>query len=324
MPKINQLFTICALLVAVSLVAPPTLAQTATGNLRGTVTGQGDEPLAKVKVMIESTKPPVIRIEDETDERGRFSQMGLRPSDYVITVEKDGERQRKVVRIQTDTVSQNFYLDIASATAPVTFLEVLAQFRQKDQVEELRELFAQGVEANAAKNYQEAVTNFNAVLTIAADCYDCYYYLGLVYSASSRDADAVTAFTQAASLKPEFAAPHRRLVNVYNRQRKFDEAGQAFTAAAQIAGELGTNSRQLFERGMGFWTDSKVVEAKVYFEQTISQDSRHADAHYHLGLTNLSQGNSPGAVSALERYLELDRNGDYADSARAMLEVIKQ
>ena len=43
MPKINQLFTMCMLLVVLFLVAPPTLAQTATGNLRGTVTGQGDD-----------------------------------------------------------------------------------------------------------------------------------------------------------------------------------------------------------------------------------------------------------------------------------------
>ena len=65
------------------------------------------------------------------------------------------------------------------------------------------------------------------------------------------------------------------------------------------------------------------TEAKVQFEQTTSLDPTHADAHYHLALTNLSQGNAPGAVSALVRYLELARDGQYADQVRAMLEQLK-
>ena len=320
MPKINQLLTICGLLLAACLLASPSLAQS-SGRIRGTVRGQGDQPLAKVKVTIESLEPPIVRIEDETDDNGRFRQMGLRPTDYVITVEKEGESQRKVLRLRANDVFEwEFHLDVASEAAPVTFLEVLAQVDRKD---ELRELFAQGVTASNAKNYEEAVTNFNAALAIAANCYDCYYLLGLAYFGSAQDADAEGAFRQAALLKPENAAPYRGLVNVYNRQRKFDEAGEAATAAARLSGELSTDPTELYDQGVIFWNDQKTTEAKVQFEQTISLDPTHADAHYRLGLTNLSQGNSPGAVSALERYLELAQDGQYADQVRAMLEQLK-
>ena len=322
MPKINQLLTINGLLLAAFLVASPSLAQS-TGTIRGTVLGQGDQPLAEVKVTIESLEPPIVRIEDETNDDGKFTQIGLRPTDYVITVEKDGQRERKTLRLlASDPFNWVFNLDIASAIAPVTFLEVLAQV-DRDRQDELRELFAQGVAASNASNYDEAVTNFNAALAIAANCYDCYYYLGQAYIGSSQDADAQGAFQQAASVMPENSAPYRALVNVYNRQLKWDEAGKAALEAARLSGDLSTDPDELYDQGVTFWNTQKTTEAKVQFEQTISRDPDHADAHYHLALTNLSQGNAPAAVSALERYLELDRNGQYADPVRAMLEQLK-
>ena len=68
----------------------------------------------------------------------------------------------------------------------------------------------------------------------------------------------------------------------------------------------------------------RIVEAKAQFEQTISLDPSHAEAHYWLAMTHHNIGEMADAVTALESYVELNPSGQYADQARAMIQTLQQ
>ena len=72
------------------------------------------------------------------------------------------------------------------------------------------------------------------------------------------------------------------------------------------------------------WNQGKIAEAKAKFEETITTNPTHADAHYQLGMALLNEGKLPEAVGAFESYLKLDPNGQYATQAKGMIAQLKK
>ena len=84
-----------------------------------------------------------------------------------------------------------------------------------------------------------------------------------------------------------------------------------------------TDPVTVYNQGIIYWNAQKFIEAQMQFEQTIALDPAHAEAHYFLAMTNLNQGNMANALTALEAYVELAPDGQYADQARAMIPQLR-
>src|SRR6476619_2231547 len=81
--------TIALILVLVAMSASATVAQTATGEVNGTITDPngGTVPGASVKLINQATK---IEIEATANQNGSFTFVNVRPADYVLSVEVTG------------------------------------------------------------------------------------------------------------------------------------------------------------------------------------------------------------------------------------------
>jgi hypothetical protein len=109
-----------ALVLTLALLALPAAraaAQTSTGTVRGTVTGDGGAPLANVQVAARNTESGVSR-GAETREDGTYGLFGLVPGPYEMTVRRIGfapVTRRVVVQIGA-TQTQNFTLSAQAVT----------------------------------------------------------------------------------------------------------------------------------------------------------------------------------------------------------------
>jgi lipoprotein NlpI len=59
-------------------------------------------------------------------------------------------------------------------------------------------------------------------------------------------------------------------------------------------------------------------------EEAVEIDPNLADAYYQLGLSYVNKAESEKAISNLEKYLELQPEGQYAETARSLLEYLKK
>src|SRR5260370_19934893 len=74
--------------LGLALVGVPAQAQ--TGTARGKVVDEKGQPIPEAKVVLEFTGGVTRKYETKTSKKGEFTQVGMYPGGYKITVTKDG------------------------------------------------------------------------------------------------------------------------------------------------------------------------------------------------------------------------------------------
>ncbi|MCS5702585.1 MAG: tetratricopeptide repeat protein [Acidobacteria bacterium] len=317
--------TLAASAVAL-MMAVPAFGQS-SGVVNGSVTDGQGIGIVGVKVTATSQNPPRMVLDVETNDDGFYRIMGLRANSYEVVAEKEG--LGSAAAVFTIREGQNLTIDLnlgASAAAAVATLseEDLAKIENR---EEFESAFQLGSGAMQAGSHQEAINQFLVAIEILDSCYNCYQNIGISHLELGNDEEAEAAFKRVIELMPDYANAYINLSNIYNSQRRFDEAAEASAEAARLSGAgegATTDPIAVYNQGIIYMNAQRIVEAKAQFEQTISLDPSHAEAHYWLAMTHLNTGDMADAVTALESYIELDPSGRYADQSRAMIQTLQQ
>ena len=318
---------IAAVVLSVALSVATASYGQSSGVIRGRVTDGQGVGVAGAKVTAVGQQAPRMTLETETNDDGTYRIMGLAANRYEVTAEKEGVGSAAAIFTIREGQVLEVTLDIAAAEAAAMATLSEEDLALVEQIQGLKTAFELGVNASNAGDYQEAINQFQIAVGLADFCADCYQNLGLAYVQLEDYDQAETAFKQTIVLKADYAAAFTALANIYNVQRRFDEAAEASAEAARLSGStLGgiTDPIVVYNQGVIFWNAQKFGEAKAQFEQTIQLDPNHADAHYFLAMANLNQGNMADAATALEKYIELAPDGQYADQARGMLPQLQQ
>src|SRR4051795_9197509 len=84
---IRRTVAISCLAIGLALVAAPAFAQ--SGQIRGKVTDDKDQPVDAATIVIENTDKGAKPITTKTNKKGEYIQVGLYPGHYKITASKD-------------------------------------------------------------------------------------------------------------------------------------------------------------------------------------------------------------------------------------------
>ena len=315
-----------ALLVALAVfvafcVAQPGSAQS-TGMLKGKIVDGKGEPVVGAKVNIVDTGNGVTKT-TKSDKKGEYFQVGLAPSSYKVTAEKEGlGAQTFTVKVKLgDPTECNFQI-VAGQSGPTK--------EDKAKADNVRKLFDEGVAASRANDHDGAIAKFNEALVILPSCYDCYYNIGFAQMQKKDFDQAEGSFKKALEIKADYIEAYNGLATVYNAQKKFDLAQQASQKAADLAaaapaaagGTAGVDA--LYNQGVIAWNGGKADEAKAKFEEALKINPNHADSHYQLGMCLLNLGKMAEAVPEFEAYVKLAPDGQYAATAKAMVAQLKK
>jgi tetratricopeptide (TPR) repeat protein len=310
----RRLLSLVGTVLAVFIFASSGYAQ---GRVQGKVVDKDDKPIVDARVTITS-ETNNQKWELKTNNRGEYFQIGLPSGRYSILVEKAdlGAMQAQVnVRGGAPAV-QDF--KIVPGQAGLT-QEQLAKNAA------LQKLFDEAVTASKAGDHPTAIARYTDVAAGLPACADCYYNVGLEYSAMKDYTQAETAFKRAIELRPEHADAYNGLANVYNAQKKFDLASQASAKAAELAGSGtagGGNADSLYNQGVIAWNAGKADEAKTHFQNALKADPNHAPSHFQLGMAYLNLGQLAEAKSEFETYLKVAPTGPNAAQAQGMLNAL--
>lgn len=203
----------------------------------------------------------------------------------------------------------------------------------------LNDAFNAGKEAMNAKNYDVAVESFqkgvemdpnqNVIWANLADA-----YMGIAGTKTGADQQAaydkaLEAFQKAIALKPDDPAYHNNYALALARAKKFDEAQAELNKAAQL--DPPNAGRYYYNLGALLVNSGQSAAAEGAFQKAIEANPNYADAQFQYAtalsakLTTGPDGKivaPAGMKEALEKYLELEPNGQFAEAAKGMLQTI--
>lgn len=333
------------------LLSLPAFAQTTT--IEGTVKGPDGKPVPGAIVKIERTDVrgnyPV-----KTDKKGHFGHYGLPVGGvFNVSVAVDGVGQDSVKDVRP-TLAMPAKVDLELKAAQVSGIgaappaqglskEAKEQYEQATKAreaqiaknKELNDAFQAGKQALDAKMYDQAIENFVkasmvdptqvAVWSSLADS-----YMG---AAAQKPADAAMlydkafeAFRKAIELKPDDAAYYNNFALALAKDKKFDDAKANLDKAVQL--DPAGAGKYYYNMGALLVNNNQSEAACDAFKKATEGDPKYADAQYQYGVclaakaTADSSGKiiaAPGTVEALQAYLNLSPDGQFAGAAKELI-----
>ena len=126
-----------------------------------------------------------------------------------------------------------------------------------------RSYLQKALEAQARKNYNEAIENYQLAVEIDATSAEPFFKMGNAFYELNRYDDAITAYEKALALQPDYTDVLFNLGNTYLEKGNFPKAIDAY-------------------------------------DRTLAADPKNADAYYNLGVALFQNGDQKQAISAFQ------------------------
>ncbi|MGO9242218.1 MAG: carboxypeptidase regulatory-like domain-containing protein [Bryobacteraceae bacterium] len=205
----------------------------------------------------------------------------------------------------------------------------------------LQDAYNAGMTALDAKDYQTAVDSFNKASALDPKQLAVWNRLAVAYenlakTKTGADADAVMVkasdtYLKCIELKPEDGGIHNNYGLLLVKMKKIDEAKAELAKAAAL--EPAEAGKYYFNLGAVLVNSMQYDAAVDAFKKAVAANPKYAPAWYQIGIAlaaklTYDKDGKPippeGMKEALEKYLELDPNGQYAQSAKDMLTEINK
>lgn len=203
----------------------------------------------------------------------------------------------------------------------------------------LNDAFNAGKEALAAKNYDAAIDSFKKGVeldpnqhVIWANLADTYLAVSATKTGADQQAaidQGLEAYQKAIALKPDEAPYHNNYALALAKAKKVEEAKAELTKAAQL--DPSQAGKYYYNLGAVLVNTGQTSASEDFFKKAIEADPNYADAQFQYAtalsakLTTGADGKvtaPPGMQEALNKYLELQPNGQFAEAAKSMLQMI--
>ena len=329
--------------------------------IAGDVKGPDGQKLKGAEILIEREGQKGTYKGAKTDKNGHYIYNGLPIGTYSVSIFVDGQKRDQTTHVVTklgDPIAVDFDLKQSAAKqgaggAPAPevdrSLSKEQQAANEKQAKEnatiiaknkaLNDAFNAGKEAMNAKNYDAAVDSFqkgvemdpnqNVIWANLADA-----YTGLAGTKTGADqeaaqAKALEAFQKAITLKPDDPAYHNNYALALARAKKYDDAQGELNKAAQL--DPPNAGRYYYNMGALLVNSGQIAASETAFQKAIQANPDYADAQFQYAtalsakLTTGPDGKiiaPPGMKEALEKYLQLEPTGQFADAAKGMLQTI--
>jgi tetratricopeptide (TPR) repeat protein len=318
----KRLLLTAGLLAGFVLIGGHASAQ--TGTARGKVVDDKGQPLQDVAVTLDFKGGVSRKYETKTNKKGEFTQVGIYPGVYRVTVAKEGYQPTYIegkINLGDPTYLPDFKMNSAAA------VQAAAGSAADKAMAELRGTVDRAIELSKAGRYDDAAAAYNEALSknpnlAPATAAHIQHNLGMVYTLKKDTASAEAAFNKALELKPDYADAYVGLANLYmtagqlpKAQEVIAKAGTQFPEDPKIQSQVGV---VLFNMG-------KYDEALVALKKAETLEPSNAELQYFLASIAVNQGNAAEAISRLEKYLSMSPTDTaHAATAQALLQALKQ
>ena len=307
----KRLFVTGGLFLALALAGSAARAQ--TGTARGKILDDKGQPLPDAIVTIEYQGGITRKYETKTNKKGEYTQVGIYPGAYKITVTKEGY-QGGVQDARISLGEPTYLVDMKLLTKSAA--QAAAAAGDKGQ-EELRAAFKNATDLTQAGKLDEAISAYNDITLKHPNVAEVQFNLGYIYRQKKDWPAAEAAYKKALELRPAYSEAKAALLAVYQDSQQPEKA-------AELAATAGDDAKVQFNLGVSYLNSGKGEEALAAFQKVVAAEPANPEPHYHIGTIFVGQNKIPEAIASLEKYLSMNpTNAQNVATAQGLLQALK-
>src|SRR5262249_45852651 len=183
-----------------------------TGAVRGRVVDEKGQPLPEAVVTLEFQGGVTRKLETKSNKKGEYTQVGLPPGPYKITVSKEGYQGTFLdTRVSLGEPMQLPDFKLLSKAAA----QAAAGAEQDKANAGLREMFAKANQLSSEGKSDEAIAAYQDVLAKNPQIAEAHYNIGYLKSQKKDWAGAEAAYLKALEVRPGYSEAVSALARVY-------------------------------------------------------------------------------------------------------------
>ncbi len=308
----NVLMT-AAVIAVVSAV--PAAAQ--TGRVGGTIRDTNQQPIKGATVTAENPNASPSSFTATTDDKGRYSIIGLKSGPWKITASAPGF-QPSSGQVPVRTIGAPMPpVDFALAPGATGPTGALAGVNTKELQAEL----SKAEELMNSQQYDAAIASYQAMLTKTPALTMINMQIGRAYRMKKDYDSAITAYKKIleADANNDKAKVEIGMTNL----EKGDLA--AADAALTEAATSTTASREVFySLAEVKFAKGETDEAVKYYQRAVDVDPNWGKPLFKMGLAKLQKADTAGAIEMMNKVITVDPNSPEATQAKALIEQLKK
>jgi tetratricopeptide (TPR) repeat protein len=304
-----------ASVVALVMTALPAAAQ--TGRIGGTVKDTNGQPIKGATVLAENPASAPSSFTATTDDRGRYSMIGLKAGSWKVTASAPGfAPSAGNVPIKT----------IGAPMPPVDFTlapgasgpsGALAGVNTKELQGELAKADAMV----AAKDYAGAIGVYEGMVAKVPALTSLYLQIGGLYRNQKQYDQAIEAYKKVPD--GDTNADKAKIEIGMTLLEKNDLAG-AEAALMAVAQSTSANKEVFYNLGEVKFAKGETDEAVTYYQRASDIDPNWGKPLFKLGLAKLQKGDTAGTLEIMNKLIQVDPNSQEAAQAKALIEQLKK
>lgn len=255
------------------------------------------------------------------------------PQEIVFDLKKRADEQAaRQKAMESGQMTEEMKRDMSPEQRAAMEKQMKSQQQQLAKNKALNDAFNEAMTALNAKDFATSAAAFEKAAEIDPKQFAVWAnmasaYEGLAATDKAAFEKAAASYTKALELKPDDAGLHNNYALMLVKQGKIDEAATMLDRAAALDPEGA--GRYYFNLGAVMVNNRQDDGALAAFNKCISAAPTYANCYYYKA--NVLSGRMTlegdkavapeGMVPALEKYLELEPNGQHAEAAKGLLSV---
>jgi len=280
------------------------------GKVRGIVVDSEGNPVSGVTINIISIRYARRHHHIQSDEDGKFVQIGIYPGRYTIQFQKEGYMP----------VSTEKKIGIAETANLKITLRKASQAVQQ-QLSGANKSFAKGIKLFEQGKYGESIEAYKEAIEENPEEWSYYFNMGLAHKKLENKEEALEAFQKAVELNPESYSANKEMGELLAKSEKWAEAKEYYYKAVSLSQD---DPDTYYNYGAVLSELGSTEEALEAFLKTIELDEEYADAYYQVGTIYIGQNRTADAIKYLESFLELAPEHPKAETAQQILDYLKK
>lgn len=317
MRDLKTLFS--ATIVALVISALPAAAQ--TGRIGGTVKDTNGEPIKGATVTAENPSASPSSFTATTDDRGRYSMIGLRAGQWKLTASGPGfSPSTGNVNVRT----------IGGAMPPVDFAlapgapgggGAMGGALAGVDTKELEGELAKAEALVNAKDYDGAIALYEGMVTKVPALTSLHLQIGSLYRAKKEPAKAIEVYKRIPLGDPN---TDKAQIEIGMTQLEMNDFAAAEATLAAVAQTTSANKEVFYNLGEVKFAKGETDEAVTYYQRAADIDPNWGKPLFKLGLAKLQKGDTAGTLELMEKLISVDPNSAEAVQAKGLIEQLKK
>jgi tetratricopeptide (TPR) repeat protein len=307
--------TAVALVAALVVSAVPASAQ--TGRIGGTIKDTQGAPIKGATVTAENPAASPSSFTATTDDKGRYSIIGLKTGTWKITAGAPGFAPSSGNVPVRSLGSPMPPVDFALAPGAASPTGALAGVNTKELQAELQK----AVDMANAGQHDAAIAAYQAILTKTPALTMINGQIAQVQRMKKDYDGAIASYQKVIAADPNNDKAKIEIGMTYLEKGDFANAEKNLL---EVATSVNASREVFYNLGEVKFAKGETDEAVKYYQRAVDMDASWGKPLFKLGLAKLQKADSAGAIELMQKVISVDPNSAEAAQAKALIEQLKK